>query len=351
MMASADVEMADASLLPEVSKLTPNELGHTLPWVEKYRPSNMDELVSHQEIVSTIQKFISENRLPHLLFYGPPGTGKTSTILACAKQLYGPKYKSMILELNASDDRGIDVVREQIKNFASTRKIFSSGFKLIILDESDAMTSAAQAALRRIIEKYTKNVRFCLICNYVSKIIPAVQSRCTSFRFAPLSEEQMRERLDYVIKQENVNITDDGRQALTKLARGDMRRVLNVLQATSMAYDVVNSTNVYLCTGHPLPEDIENILSWLLNEPYPVAYQKMNELKMLKGLALQDILREIHDLALRVDLPPKARVYLVNQLAEAEYRLSSGTSEKVQMGALLGAFVKTRDLVVAAADQ
>ncbi|KAG5459230.1 MAG: P-loop containing nucleoside triphosphate hydrolase protein [Olpidium bornovanus] len=192
---------------------------------------------------SVVQRFMDENRLPHLLFYGPPGTGKTSTVLACAKRLYGPQWKTMVLEvravvtkssfptaeraatatalsaaavqLNASDDRGIDVVREQIRNFASTRKMFSSGFKMIILDEADSMTQAAQTALRRgsgsvirlaVIEKFTRNVRFCLICNYVSKIIPALQSRCTRFRFAPLEREQVMSRLDHVIESERYNI-------------------------------------------------------------------------------------------------------------------------------------------------
>lgn len=172
-----------------------------------------------------VQRFMKEDRLPHLLFYGPPGTGKTSTILACAKTLYKPReFGSMVLELNASDDRGIGIVRGQILTFASTRTIFSSGFKLVILDEADAMTNDAQNALRRgqspnyllklsvipflpplsyiVIEKFTENVRFCLICNYLSKIIPAIQSRCTRFRFGPLSAEQMVSRLEYIIQQE-----------------------------------------------------------------------------------------------------------------------------------------------------
>lgn len=152
---------------------------------------------------TSVNRFINQKQLPHLLFYGPPGTGKTSTILACARQLYSPAhFKSMVLELNASDDRGIGIVRGQILNFASTRTIFCGTFKLIILDEADAMTNDAQNALRRIIEKYTENVRFCIICNYLSKIIPALQSRCTRFRFAPLSTEQMLPRLNKIIQEE-----------------------------------------------------------------------------------------------------------------------------------------------------
>ncbi len=208
-----------------------------------------------------------------MLFYGPPGTGKTTTILAIAKKLYGPKWKSMVLELNASDDRGIDVVREQIKNFASTKTIFSSGFKLIILDEADNMTQAAQAALRRVIEKYTRNVRFCLICNYVSKIIPALQSRCTRFRFGPLKLDQIEKRLNFIIEREGVKIDDSGKQALLKLSNGDMRRALNIMQACHAAYDLVDETAVYTCTGHPLPKDIQMMVRWMMSEEFTNAYQ------------------------------------------------------------------------------
>jgi len=173
-----------------------------LPWVEKYRPNSLDELIAHEEIIQILNKLIESNKLPHLLFHGPPGTGKTSTIIACAKKMYGANYSSMTLELNASDDRGIDVVREQIKEFAGTKKLFSTGVKLIILDEADAMTQDAQSALRRVIEKYTSNTRFCMICNYVNKIMPALQSRCTRFRFAPLRPEQIMGRLEAIVSAE-----------------------------------------------------------------------------------------------------------------------------------------------------
>ncbi|XP_073532482.1 replication factor C subunit 5 [Phyllobates terribilis] len=319
-----------------------------LPWVEKYRPHTLDDLISHQDILNTIQRFISEDKLPHLLFYGPPGTGKTSTILACAKQLYKDKeFNSMVLELNASDDRGIDIVRGPILSFASTRTIFKKGFKLVILDEADAMTQDAQNALRRVIEKFTENTRFCMICNYLSKIIPALQSRCTRFRFGPLSQEMMVPRLEYVVQQENVDIAPDGMKALVTLSSGDMRRALNILQSTNMAYGKVTEDTVYTCTGHPLKVDIANILDWMLNKDFTTAYKHIMELKTLKGLALHDILTEVHVYVHRVDFPPSVRMHLLTKMADIEYRLASGTSEKIQLSSLIAAFQVTRDVIAA----
>ncbi|KAF9266893.1 P-loop containing nucleoside triphosphate hydrolase protein [Marasmius fiardii PR-910] len=315
-----------------------------LPWVEKYRPVTLDDVVSHKDITSTIEKFIEKNRLPHLLFYGPPGTGKTSTILAVARRIYGPDYRKQILELNASDDRGIDVVREQIKQFAETRTLFSKGFKLIILDEADMMTQAAQAALRRVIEQYTKNVRFCIICNYVNKIIPAIQSRCTRFRFSPLPIGEVERRLDTVIEAEKVDLSEDGKQALLKLSKGDMRRALNVLQACHAAYDLTTETEVYNCTGNPHPSDIEKIVQYMLNHDFTTAYQLISTMKIERGLALQDLLTGAYEYIETIELKPHARIYLLDHLATTEHRLSTGGNEKIQLSALLGAFKNAVEL-------
>lgn len=285
--------------------------------------------------------------MPHLLFYGPAGTGKTSTILACAKQLYTPvQFQSMVLELNASDDRGIGIVRGQIFNFASTRTIVSGGFKLIILDEADAMTNDAQNALRRIIEKYTDNVRFCIICNYLSKIIPALQSRCTRFRFAPLMSDQILPRLDYVIEKEQLDVTDDGKKALMDLSGGDMRKVLNVLQSTWMAFKKVNEDNVYTCVGHPLRKDIDNIINWLLNdEDFKETYQKISQMKLNKGLALEDILTQVHLVIQRIEFPPRVLSQLIIKMGNIEERLAQGCTEKIQISALISAFRIARNQI------
>lgn len=315
-----------------------------MPWVEKYRPRTLDELLSHDQIISTLKKLIEEGRLPHLLFYGPPGTGKTSAILATARMLYGPSYHSMILELNASDERGINVVRQKIKDFASTRKLFSTGAKLVILDEADHMSNEAQAALRRVIEKFTKNTRFCLICNYVSKIIPALQSRCTRFRFGPLPPPMLAKMFDRVIGEEKIAITPEGREAVVTLSRGDMRKCLNILQATHMAYDKVDMDEVYMCTGQPLPSDIMDVTHSLLNDSFEVADEKIQRLQTEKGLALSDILNDFHRLVLELEgLSSAQRGLLLEHLGDIEHRIcSGGANDSVQRASLVGACVLAR---------
>ncbi|KAF8634589.1 hypothetical protein AX17_004178 [Amanita inopinata Kibby_2008] len=339
-----DVRMSDAETIPSIAKgkgkVTDREAlnDDNLPWVEKYRPVTLDDVVSHKDITGTIERFIEKNRLPHLLFYGPPGTGKTSTILAVARRIYGPKFRKQILELNASDERGIDVVREQIKQFSETRTLFSKGFKMVILDEADMMTQAAQAALRRVIEHYTKNVRFCIICNYVNKIIPAIQSRCTRFRFSPLPIPEVERRLDGVVAAENVKLTEDGKTALLKLSKGDMRRALNVLQACHAAYDMTGENEIYNCTGSPHPSDIETVVNSMLSDEFTTSYQMINALKTERGLALQDLITGAYEYLETIELKPHVKVYLLDYLATSEYRLSTGANEKIQLTALLGAF-------------
>eukprot|EP00793_Prasinoderma_coloniale_P004371 PRCOL_00000131-RA len=316
----------------------------------QYRPKTLDEVAAHKDIIETIERLTGEDRLPHLLLYGPPGTGKTSTILAVARQLYGANYQNMTLELNASDDRKIDVVRNQIQDFASTRRIFSAGFKLIILDEADAMSKDAQFALRRVIERYTKNTRFCLICNQVSRIIPALQSRCTRFRFAPLPSDLVQARLGEICKAEGAEADEGGLAAVERVAGGDMRKALNVLQAAALATQggTIDADAVYNCTGNPLPSDVQGAVHTLLNDKLPDAFAKLQALKSDKGLALADIVREVHMSLWSLALPGDVRSDLVMALADVEHALAAGASDKMQLGALCGAFTKARAATVAA---
>ncbi|KAK8861843.1 P-loop containing nucleoside triphosphate hydrolase protein [Apiospora arundinis] len=346
----------------------PVEAEDSLPWVEKYRPETLDDVSGHQDILATINKFVDTNRLPHLLLYGPPGTGKTSTILALARRIYGEQnVRQMVLELNASDDRGIDVVREQIKTFASTKQIFTMGgggngrgggmasFKLIILDEADAMTNTAQMALRRIMEKYTANTRFCIIANYTHKLSPALLSRCTRFRFSPLKENDIRVLVDKVIVEENVKISSDATDALVRLSKGDMRRALNVLQACQasstplrlkdepkpqekdIVREPITTESIYQCIAAPPPEAIEKIVQTLLNtSDVTSCLSTINTLKVANGLALADIITALAETLSTLEVKPEAMIRWLDGLAEIEYRVSGGGSEAIQTGAVVG---------------
>jgi len=315
-----------------------------LMWVEKYRPKDLDDVLSHKDIINTIKRLVRERKLPHLLFYGPPGTGKTTTILAAARELNGPKYQAMTLELNASDDRGIDVVRNQIKTFASTKQIWAKGFKIIILDEADSMTNTAQFALRRIIEQFTRNTRFCIICNFVNKINPALQSRCTRYRFSPLKFDDVVKRLKEIAVIERVKFDEDAIKAIIKLAEGDMRKCLNVLQSCHMSYDRVTRENVYLCTGAPHPEEIKMLLGVLLNEPFVSAFTTLRSSCVDKGLALIDVVECMVPLVERLDLSESVLGYLISNLADLEYRLAKTCATTLQMSSLVAIFVKAKHM-------
>lgn len=314
----------------------------SLPWVEKYRPTQLSDVSGQDGTVATVRQFVKLRQLPHLLFYGPPGTGKTSTIVAIAREIFGTNYKNMVLELNASDDRGIDVVRDQIKMFASTRQIFAKqgSFKLVILDEADSMTNVAQNALRRIIEKYSAHTRFCILANYVHKLNPALVSRCTRFRFSPISQEAIKFRIQHVIEAEKVNISDDGVRALMELSQGDMRKALNVLQASHFRKRSegasITSLDIYECVGSPDPNDIETIGKSLLHDDWPLCFDTISSLKLRKGYALADILTGVGQLFMDLEISSSTRKTALSGLAEVEYRLANGGSEKLQTSAMIG---------------
>lgn len=327
----------------------------TLPWIEKYRPSTLDEIISHSVIIDTLNNFIKYNELPHLLFHGPPGSGKSSVVIAVAKALYKDKFDIMTMEINASEERGIEVVRNRIIQFANSKSLSfddddeqKNTFKLIILDEADAMTSDAQASLRRVIEKYTRNVRFCLICNYIKKIDIAIQSRCTCFRFAPLKDIYIKERLYDIAEKEYVKYTDDGLDTIVKRSKGDMRKVLNILQSVSMAYEEVNENNVDKCLGYPCGSDILLILKNLISQNFTDSYSLLKDYKETHGFSLSDIIVEIHeyliDILLKkskypdINLTNKQIQEIIKYLGKIDYNIANATDETIQFAAFVGVF-------------
>lgn len=324
----------------------------TLPWIEKYRPNKLDDIISHSIIIETLNNFIKNNELPHLLFYGPPGTGKTSCITAVAKALYKNKYDVMTMEINASEERGIEVVRNRIMQFATSKSMLfdeqsETPFKLIILDEADAMTPDAQASLRRVIEKYTKNVRFCLICNYIKKIDIAIQSRCTCFRFAPLKKNNIKNKISDIIEKENIKYSNEGIDTIIKRSNGDMRKVLNILQSVSMTYDKVDDINVDKCLGYPCKDDIVNIIDNLLNNSFEESYTVLKNMKELEGFSLTDIIIEIHDFLInkllqktndKINLSENQIMQIVRNLGKIEYDVANSNNDIIQFGAFISIF-------------
>lgn len=323
-----------------------------LPWVEKYRPSSLDEVVAQENVITTLKRLMESESMPHLLFYGPPGTGKTTTVKACAAHLFGKeRMRANTLELNASDDRGIDVVRHLIKEFCSTSSVYSvspkgcSSFKLVVLDEADHMSHDAQAALRRIIEKYTRNARFCILCNHVNKIIPALQSRCTRFRFSPVRKVEMLPRLRYVVFQESLPFSEEGLIAAYQLSQGDLRRCLNILQASSLSYKEITMESIYRVTGNATPQEISEMISAMLSGDLPSSWEKLEALVLASGVCVADLVREIYPIMMLMDLPQDCKRFLLVKLSDFEYCSSIGCRETIGLSGLLAAFQLVKEAV------
>lgn len=317
-----------------------------LPWVEKFRPKTLNDVISHEVIISTLKQFVKNNYFPHLLLSGPPGTGKTSAIMACARELYKDNYSLMVLDINASEERGIEVVRNKIKDFICAKGTFlhqkSSVFKLVILDEADAMTNDAQAMLVSFMEHYSINVRFCLICNYIKKICPAIQSRCTVFKFSPLTKADITKKIKEVCNSNNTNITNDGIETLIKTSKGDMRKVLNTLQVTSMAHNIVNSETITTCIGYPTPSDMNNIYNYLTQKSYDICVYEVNKIVEQNGYSLSDIVTELTNIVtehfMNGIVSQNKYISILTSMRNIETNLTLCPNESIQLMGLVGLF-------------
>ena len=307
-------------------------------WIEKYRPSNLSEVVGQTPVTSRLKNYVKERSMPHLLFAGPAGTGKTTCALALAKELFGELWKHNLHELNASDERGIDVVRGKIKEFARTAPLGEDGFKIIFLDEADALTGAAQAALRRTMEKYSRTCRFVMSCNFSSKIIEPIQSRCAVFRFRPLKAEDVERYLKFVAVKEELNIDKEAYESLTYLAQGDLRRAINGLQMAAAAKVDITPDVVYQAVAAARPEEVKEALEMSLNNNFAGARERLDTLQITYGLAGEDVLRQMHRTVRDLEVPDTVKVQMIEKLAEADFRLSEGANARIQIEAVIANF-------------
>jgi replication factor C small subunit len=308
-------------------------------WAEKYRPKTFDEIINQENTVERVKAFAKSKNIPHMLFAGPPGSGKTTLALVLAKELYGDQWKQNVLQMNASDARGIDVIRGEVKEFARTVAIGDVPFKLIILDEADAMTSDAQQALRRMMEMYASVSRFILICNYSSKIIEPIQSRCAVFRFKALDDKHVEEFVNRIVEGEKLKITEDGIKAIVRISEGDLRRAANILQVASALKEKITEDTIYEAASLAKPQEVKQMLELALNGKFIEARKMLEEMIIKKGLAGSDIIAEIHRQIPSLNIDDRAKVELIEKCGEVDFRISEGANELIQLESLLASFL------------
>ncbi len=308
-------------------------------WVEKYRPKKLSEVMGQKGIVERLHAYVRTRSMPHMLFAGPAGSGKTTCAIALARELYGDRWRDNLIELNASDERGIDIVRGKIKDFARAASL-GTDFKIIFLDEADSLTSDAQAALRRTMERYTQTCRFILSCNYSSKIIEPIQSRCAVFRFRPLTKHDVELYLKRIASAEGVSLTEDGLDAISTLASGDLRKATNILQVAASLGRKVDQDVVFESTENIRPSEIQELLTTALAGNFTAARSKLDELIARHGLSGEDIVSGIHRAVFDLPVGEDAKIRLIDRVGEADFRMVSGASERIQLEALLAHFAQ-----------
>ncbi len=308
-------------------------------WAEKYRPQKLSEVINQKHVVERLKAFVKDNNIPHMLFAGPAGTGKTTSALAIAHELYGKEWRSNVLEKNASDERGIDVIRGAVKDFARTKSLSDVGYRMIILDECDALTPEAQQALRRTMENFTNVSRFCLVCNYSSKIIEPIQSRCAVFRFKALNEADIKKYIERIVEGEKLKITDDAINTIIYLSEGDLRKVANLLQSSAVLKEKITEDIVYDVASRAKPTDVKEMIELALKGKFMDARKKLQDLLLRQGLGGTDVIAEIHRQIYSLDIAEETKVELISRCGDYEFRLSEGGSDLIQLESLLAQFL------------
>ena len=295
-----------------------------LPWVEKYRPNNLDDIICQNNIITTLKEFLQKKSLPHMIFYGPSGTGKTSTIMACVNQLFDLNQFEVI-SLNASDERGVETVRQRIKHFVESDILFNteSNFKIVILDEADSMTEDAQFSLRQLIMNYSEKARFCIICNYIHKIIPALQSRCCKFRYIPIPHDYINKYLIDICKLENIKYDNDGLKNIIEIGKGDLRKVINILQTVYLIDGNITPTNVLRITNTP----DENLIPTILlqcssNKNINTTISKVNQILVTNGFSVISVLNKLVEYIITLYIPENYLTDTIDKLSNLERKLA-----------------------------
>lgn len=308
-------------------------------WTEKYRPTDFDQLVGQGEVIKRVKNLTQALNIPHLLFAGPAGTGKSSMALIVVKDLFQDTWKENYLELNASDERGIDVVRQKVKDFARTKSLGNVPFKVIFLDEADALTREAQHALRRTMENYTNTCRFIMSCNYSSKIIDPIQSRCSVFRFKLLEKKDLDKIVMKIAEKENLEIENEALDALYEASGGDARKIINILQSTSSISPKISAELINTVTASAKPADIKIVLEYAISGDFIKSREKLLEVMLKESISGQDVIKAIQKEIWTLPIEPEIKVKLTEKTGDIEFRLVEGSDEFIQLESLLASFV------------
>jgi replication factor C small subunit len=318
--------------------MTAMDQDHTI-WIEKYRPARLADIVGQDEIVERLSSYVRCGNLPHLLFTGSAGVGKTTAAVTLAREFYGESWQMNFRELNASDERGIDVVRNQIKQFARTTPLGDATFKILFLDEADALTTDAQSALRRTMETYAQTCRFILSCNYSSKIIDPIQSRCAIYRFRSLGARAVKEEISRIASREGLMVTPGAMDAIVYIAQGDMRKAINALQGAAILSATIEEQMVYAITSNARPDEIEELLAVSLEGDFDGAESLLAKLLHERGIAPNELINQCYRALIKRKMDRSLKVVMIDHLGETDFRLSEGANSDIQMEALIARFV------------